>query len=217
MATAALVVAIVSALAAVGAVVYARRLDGTAKEAVAAARASAAASERSADAVERGVALDSGRRRGELTPRFSVSWVSDGRHLRMRFLLTGPPALERLDRLALQVREFEPLQFVALGMKVGWPPEDVFFDRVWAPYRFGGESQDEDGRRCVLDSLPVGDAARCVLEPVPSPPGMSADDWGRLCGSELQLLMDCQLVDWEPWSLLCAIDTTQDSGTVDVP
>ena len=66
----ALIVAIVSALAAVGAVWYARRLDGRASEAVTVAQQSAAAAERSAVASEKRAALESARRHDELTPRW---------------------------------------------------------------------------------------------------------------------------------------------------
>ena len=57
----ALIVAIVSALAAAGAVWYARRLDGRVAEAVTAARQSAAASERSAVAAEQRASLELAR------------------------------------------------------------------------------------------------------------------------------------------------------------
>ena len=66
----ALIVAIVSALATVGAVWYARRLDGRASEAVTVAQQSAAAAERSAVASEKRAALESARRHDELTPRW---------------------------------------------------------------------------------------------------------------------------------------------------
>src|SRR5580700_6804258 len=138
MAIAALVVAVVSAFGALGAVWYARQSGRAADR-------SADASERSADAAERTTVLESGRRRGELTPRFSVSWSRDDQRLRLRVFLAGPPALEQLDGLALQIREFDQLQFVGLAIKLGWPPEDTFFGWVWAPYRFGGESQEGEG------------------------------------------------------------------------
>jgi type II secretory pathway pseudopilin PulG len=93
MAIAALVVAIVSALAAVGAAVYARRLDGRAKEAVAAAGRSAAASEKRA-------ALEGERRHAELTPRFRVRVAPADAEKVFRSLmvaLAGPPELGRVD------------------------------------------------------------------------------------------------------------------------
>jgi len=108
MAIVALIVAIVSALAAAGAVWYARRLDGRVAEAVTAARQSAAASERSAVAAEQRASLELARRHDELTPRFRVSVEPRVDLLRLLVFLQGPPELARLDRLTVTIRDDRP-------------------------------------------------------------------------------------------------------------
>lgn len=86
MVIAALVVSIVAAGAAVGAVWFTRR----------AARSAAA----SATAAEASAALDAQRRHAELTPEFEII-CTVGDHGELRLALTGPAGLDRLDEVTV--------------------------------------------------------------------------------------------------------------------
>lgn len=166
-AVAALIVAIVSALAAVGAVVYGRRLDRTAQRAVAEASRSAAAAERSAVASEKSTALKASRRHDELMPRFRVSLGQpDPGHpvSWMLVSLLGPPELGRLDALTVRIRDDYP------GREIGplppsGPTREQVEAQVWgltgsAPVRVRGSHQTgafagpiRRGARCRLGGV----------------------------------------------------------------
>jgi hypothetical protein len=145
MAVAALIVAIVSALAAAGAVVYARRLDRTAGDAVAAvrdaaaaAKESAAASVRSASAAEATMALETGRRHEELAPRYRVEVTRAGERLAMMSVVrVGPPELGRLDGLTVTIRDTNPFP---TNWKESQMPEpatpEQLAEGIYGPYRF---------------------------------------------------------------------------------
>lgn len=124
---AALVVAIASAVAAVGAVWYARW------SAQSAAR-SADASERSAVASEAAAALETQRRKGELTPRFRVTLEEDPdvEMLRLRVLLAGPPELERLDELTVWIQDDPSWRHIGETL-AKHPTPDRMAGHVWGP------------------------------------------------------------------------------------
>jgi hypothetical protein len=162
MAIAALVVAIVAALAAVGSFWYARRLDERAKDAVAAAQRSATAAEQSAVSAERSAvaseeraALEGQRRHTELTPRFriTVAGANPGvDDLSMSVFLTGPIELGRLDGLTVRIRDDYPER--AQGSQIaGGPSPEQAAAQIWGPYSFvrgsgprGSELADDTGR-----------------------------------------------------------------------
>src|SRR6266852_1116536 len=102
----ALVVSIVSAAGAVGAVWYARRSDR-----------SAATS-----------ALDMWRRNAELMPRFRITCEPSNPGsptLRLGVFLSGPPELERLDALTVTIRDDHPWRGQGTPLAGGPTPEQV--------------------------------------------------------------------------------------------
>lgn len=225
---AALVVAIVSALAAVGAVVYARRLDETAKQAVAAARKSAEASERSATASETRAALEGQRRQAEMTPHFRVSydWESD----RLTVLLAGPPQLEQLDSLTVRIRDDHPWRAEGSPL-AGGPSQEEVAAHIWGPYRFipgtgpgaspGSDigAADATGRVTRTRGMPVGESLPFFLQPT-MPPRWSqqpVENWRRERGTIVRLQLDCIREGWNPWSLACEIDTAPGAASVELP
>jgi hypothetical protein len=167
MVIAALVVAIVSALAAVAAVVYARRLDRAVKQAVAAARRSAVASEERSR-------LETGRRHDELTPRFRVSVKGAGmetfgiENLLLTVFLAGPAALGVLDGLTVMIRN-DHLWRGKVSRVAGGATDEQVAAHIWGPYRFtrssgqGGQAGDSTGRTMVTDGVPVGESLEFSL------------------------------------------------------
>lgn len=117
---AALVVSIVSAVIAAGALWYARLLDRSARQAADAAEKTAGAAVEAAEAAQTSMALEKERRKRELTPRFRVTYeyaLDNGRirtagspAARLRVFLAGPSDLVRLDELTVTIRDDDDLK-----------------------------------------------------------------------------------------------------------
>jgi len=228
MAIAALVVAIVSALTAVAALVYARRLDKAAKEAVAAAQKSAESSARSATASETRAELESQRRQDEMTPHFRLSW--DWEKDRLTMQLTGPPQLGRLDSLTVRIRDDHPWRAEGSAL-AGGPSQEEVAAQIWGPYRFipgsgpgaspGSDvgAADATGRVTPTHGMPVGESLAFALEPT-RPPHWSqqpVENWRRERGTFVRLQLDCVREGWSPWSLAGEVDTAAGAANIVLP
>jgi hypothetical protein len=228
MVVAALIVAIVSALAAVGAVVYARRLDGTVRDAVAAtrdaaaaAKESAVASGRSASAAEARAALEAGRRHSELTPRFRVVVTRENPRVPFPMLsvvLAGPAELGRLDGLTVTIRDARPSMWKEPHMPDGGATPEQIAEVVWGPYRFY-PSTDAAGRVASGEGMQVGEGLSFSLGPTfpPSWSSMEPEAWRVQVGTWLLLRLEARREGWEPWTLTCEIDLAAEPNTVEVP
>jgi len=226
MVIAALVVSIVAALAAVAAVVYARRLDETVRQAVAAARESSAASARSAVAAEGTAALEGERRHAELTPRFrvKVEGANPGvEDLTMTVFLAGPPELGRLDGLTVRIRDDYPGRADMIRI-AGGPTSEQVAAQIWGPYRFrpgvgpDGQAADATGRVTPTRGMPVGESLPFILTPTaqPSWSGQSMFWWRNLQGTVVRLQLECSR-SGELWSLPCEVDVASMPITAEVP
>ncbi len=171
MAIAALVVAIVAALAAVGSFWFARR-------SARAADRSAVAAEKSAGAAEKSAALETARRHDELAPRFRVS-VGPWSHFigektrELTVFLAGPPELGRLDALTVRIRDDRLGRPERPARRRGARPAAP---QVWGPYRFtpgtgpgadpdrGIPGADPTGRVTPTGGMPVGESLPFQLE-----------------------------------------------------
>ena len=226
MAVGALIVAIVSAVAALGAGWYARQLDKTAKAAVAAtrdaaaaAKESAVASGRSASAAEKGVALETGRRHSELAPRFRVVMKREKPQVPLPSLsvfLLGPPELGHLDGLTVTIRDDPHLRDTT--SVDGATPEQIA-EMVWGPYQFP-PSTDATSHVASGEGMKVGDELLFILQrtkpswpPLESNPGA----WQLLTRTLLLLRLEARREGWEPWTLACEIDSTDEQTTIEVP
>lgn len=235
MAVGALIVAIVSALAAVGLTLYARQQDKTARDALeatrvaaAAAKESAAASERSASAAEAAMALETGRRHEELAPRYRVEVIPKGPGIpfpMMSVFLVGPPELGSIDGLTVTIRDTNPWPSSWKESQMPEPatPEQLA-EGIYGPYRFYPDPHtDAAGRVASREGMQVGDELRFSLDPT-SPPSWSSWEqgpWQLWMGTRLLLRLEARREGWEPWTRLCEIDSAVDAGhgraTVEVP
>jgi hypothetical protein len=229
---AALIVAIVSALAAVIAVVYAWRLDRAVKAALdlaegaaAAAKESAAASGRSASAAEAGVKLEAGRRHEELTPQFRVTVRRATPQLpstRLSVVLVGPPELRHLDELTVTIQD--ELRLLRTTSRDGATPEQIA-KMVWAPYQFTPSTDaasSADAASHVASSeegMLVGEELWFILYRTSPPPwtALNPGAWQMLTGTWLRLRLEGRREGWEPWTLPCKIDSKDEQTTIEVP
>jgi hypothetical protein len=217
---AALVVSIVSALGAIGAVWYARRSDRSAT--------------RSAVAAATTAALDMQRRNAELTPRFRITCKPSNPGsptLRLGVFLSGPPELERLDAMTVVIRDDHPWRGQHTPL-AGGPTREQVAAQIWVPYRFtpgtgpGADSvrgipgADPTGRTTPTGGMPVGEELPFQLEPT-HPPSWSQqppESWRQERGTVVRLRLECRRDGREPWTLTCEIDTAGDGPrTVEVP
>jgi type II secretory pathway pseudopilin PulG len=217
MTMAALLVSIVSALAAIAAVWIARRSDRSAAKSAAAAATTAA--------------LDVQRRRAELTPHFRVTCHPSNPGaptLSLNVALDGPPELERLDKLTVTIRDDHPWRGQGAPLAGGATPEEIAA-QVWGPYRFrpntgpGADSTrgipgaDAIGRSTPTGGMPVGEELPLLLEPAWPPPWsqQAQDDWRREQGTVVRLRFECHRDGWDKqWTLPCEIDTAKDHEIV---
>jgi len=82
------------------------------------AKRAAGAAERSAQAAEDLTAIEQRRRHEELTPRLSVEatcWGPGSDRLRVTVRLDGPPGLDRLDHVAVRIRDDQDRSPVTAG------------------------------------------------------------------------------------------------------
>jgi hypothetical protein len=233
MAVAALIVAIVAALAALGSFWYAKQLDEKAKRAVAASERSAAAAEDSARSAERSAAAgersaiagedraaqESSRRHDELTPQFRVVVTRrepTGPFATLSVVLLGPLGLGRLDRLTVTIKD-NPRLPPQVGGKA--TPEQIA-EMVWGPYRF--ISGTDDVRHVASDEgMQVGEELSFTLYRT-SPPSWSLLEsqpgaWQLLAGTLLRLRLEAHREGWEPWTLDREVNSEGEQVTIEVP
>ena len=231
-----------SALAALGAVWYARELGKAADRVAASAKESAAASVKSASAAETVVALDRSRRHEQLTPQFRVTVVRKPQfkfernfEYMMTVYLVGPHELGQLDSLTIRIQDDRPGRAEGPLMP-GGPSREELAAQVWGPRRFvpgtgsfsdpvgTGNVADATGRVMPTSGLPVGEQLEFALEATKPPPWVSwlkdqfADiRWREEVGEHLRIKLECSREGWDDWTLTGRVYTSNFSATVEIP
>lgn len=227
MAVWALIAAIVSAVAAAVAVIYACRMDTTAKralkatqDAAEAAKTSAAASVRSASAAELSVSLEVERRHAELTPRFRAELIPESKTAfpTVTLVLLGPPELGSLDGLKVTIRD---TRRPAAGWKEPGMPEatpEQLDEVIWGPYRFF-DGDDATHRVASKEGMAVGGDRPFGLVPTSAPSWAPAEPeaWRFRVGSLLGLQIEARREGWEPWTVTGKIDASAEPATEEIP
>ncbi|MDG4760742.1 hypothetical protein [Micromonospora sp. WMMD710] len=177
-------------------------------------------------------AIESERRKSELSPRFRVACepLNPGSEdiVRLRVALIGPPGLDRLDRLTVTIRNDHHRRGEGeLQQYMDGPTQEEVKQHVWGPYRFTPHTGPDDaradgmGRQVVYDqSLPIGEELPYQLEH--THPGhwmrsYTQASWLRERGPVIRLAFTAEHKDHGSWYLPCEIETETMPATVQVP
>lgn len=163
-----------------------------------------AVSRRSTDAAVRMTEIERRREHSEMRPQFTLSAQERTDLLaELRVELTGPLALDRLDRIELFLRDDHPRTASQL---TNGPTAEQVAGHVWGPYRFrpGVDGADHETGRYVAEfALPLGEGRPFALDRQ-SPPswntGGSMESWRQeYAGQPVRLTARCYLDGYEPW------------------
>lgn len=179
--------AVLSAVAATGSWMAARRANATSQEA-----------HRTADAV---AGIEKERWQADLTPDFELDIVTTGSNAPLLVLhLAAPDALEKLDEISLFIES----DFRRVGVDESLQPD---VDRhVFGPMRFRPrvDKADSSGRAVSLRDIPVGRGTILALER--TRPGhwmgnRSQESWqAEFAGQPVRLRLTCRRGDYR-WTL----------------
>jgi hypothetical protein len=134
--------------------------------------------------------------------------------LKMQIYLAGPAELERLDALAVSIRDDHPWRGESTPVGGGPTPEQVR-RQIWGRWMFrpgtgpGADSTrgipgaDETGRTTPTSGLPVGEGLPFFLDSTFPPPWSHQDlrAWQEQMGPYLRLLLECVREGQQPWVL----------------
>jgi len=169
------------------------------------------------------------RRHAELAPRIHIGCEPCGSTggMRMAITLTGPPDLERLDKVVVTICNDYNARSEVLSTASG--PYREMSRQLWSRWRFvpgpGVSSESQPGglgRKAFTDGLAIGETLQFVLEPTPKPvwwEGAEAD-WRNSIACELVLALQCSHNGWkDSWRLdvLVPIDPATFMGSADEP
>jgi hypothetical protein len=153
--------------------------------------------------------LERQRRQAELIPQFvfGLKRTPDG-GIAISPKLVGPPALDKLDRLTVTVRD-DTLDHS--NNLAGGPTPEQIAAQVWGPYRFigGADGAPANGRSVAPIPLLLGDDRVFNLEKT-RPPSWSADTgqwWTGLYGeAPVRLTLLCERDGYEPWTVPAEVE-----------
>jgi len=176
------------------------------------AKRSAGAAERSAQAAEDLTAIEQRRRHEELNPRLSVEAACRGPgsdRVRLTVSLDGPAGLDRLDQVAVRVRDDKDRSPVTAG----GPTQEQIAATIWGPYRFvpGVGGADQLGRELPAFPLARGEYRLLEMEPTLQPSWVSTSDWWRqeYADQPIRLEITCTRDGEPPWRSPVEIDQPQ--------
>jgi hypothetical protein len=118
----------------------------------------------STQASEAMTSIERHRWHADLTPQFELTRrVTSGERAELRVALFGPAGLDRLDRVALHIRDDIPGRAPATP---GEPTAEEIPRQIWGPYRFvpGVDGADQTGRRVAPFALLQGNWRPLALE-----------------------------------------------------
>ncbi|MGW6927526.1 hypothetical protein ACWGA9_40765 [Streptomyces sp. NPDC054950] len=147
----------------------------------------------------------------EMTPRFDVTMTrlrrgSDQASLIVTF--EGPPALERLDEIEIEIRDDGYTHGVGLA---GGPDEQQIAQTIWGPYRFqpGINDSSADGRLSPAVPLELGEWLKRSLEQSFPPSWTDRAHWSeQYAGAPVRLWVRCRREGYKPWTLTYNVEVT---------
>lgn len=206
------ITAVVSALAAVVSAVVAGLAWRDAKR-------SAAAAETSAKAAEDLAEIEQRRRHEELTPILLVDGgcgVRGSDRVHLTVSLDGPSGLDRLDQIAVLVRDDRDRTRVTAGE----PNQEQIAATIWGPYRFASavDGADKLGRSVSAFSLIRGDSRSLEMEPTSAPSWVAdSGSWRQQYADQpIRLQITCVRDGELPWRLPVEVPIPQPRFDLDV-
>ncbi|MEU5483479.1 hypothetical protein [Streptomyces mirabilis] len=147
----------------------------------------------------------------EMTPRFDVTITRLGQGSDQASLILtfeGPPALERLDEVEIEIRDDGYTHGVGLA---GGPDEQQIAQTIWGPYRFkpGINDSSADGRLSPAVPLELGEWLKRALEVSLPPSWTDRAYWSqRYAGAPVRLWVRCRREGYQPWTLTYNVEVT---------
>lgn len=194
-----------SAIAATGAWMAARKANRTAE----AANQTSESASATADSVAR---IEKARWHAELTPVFEATIKRrSGGHEELYIKLQGPVHLRHLDAVTVSIIQSDDLEYVST--LAGAVPREEVEQHVWAPYRFtpSSDGADAGGHRVAPFPLQVGRGKPFSFEKTRPPHWWEGGDvnqrWrDKWVNKPMRLRFHCIRGDDEPWSFTQEVD-----------
>ncbi|WP_119581667.1 hypothetical protein [Streptomyces europaeiscabiei] len=147
----------------------------------------------------------------EMTPRFDVTITrlgpdSDQASLMLTF--EGPPALERLDEVEIEIRDDGYDHGTG---RAGGPTAQQIAETIWGPYRFkpGINEATRDGRSLPAVPLELGGWLKRALEESFAPSWTNPAHWGeQYAGTPVRLWVRCRREGYQPWTLTYNVEVS---------
>ncbi|MGW3917762.1 hypothetical protein ACWEBX_40880 [Streptomyces sp. NPDC005070] len=139
----------------------------------------------------------------EMTPQFDITITRRGAGSEQANLLLtfeGPPALERLDSVEIEIRN----DGYTHGVGLSGTEERENAATIWGPYRFcpGIDRATSDGRLSPAVPLELGDWLKRAVEPSFPPSWVDRASWrDRYEGAPVRLWVRCHREGYQPWTL----------------
>ncbi|MBC2906769.1 hypothetical protein [Streptomyces cupreus] len=198
----------VSALAGFGTAVIALRIGRTANQAAHASNRAADRANATADTVAQ---VERERWHHEMTPRFDVTITRLGPNTNQASLLLtfdGPPALERLDAVEVEIRDDG---YTHIANLAGEPTQEQIDETIWGPYRFkpGIDGASPNGRGVPAVPVELGGWLKYALEESFAPSWNDPSYWReRYAGAPVRLWVRCRREGHQPWTLTYNVTVT---------
>lgn len=143
----------------------------------------------------------------EMTPQFDVTITRLGPGTGQASLMLtfeGPPALESLDEVEIEIRD----DGYTHGVGLAGESEQEIADTVWGPYRFkpGIDHATANGRTSPAVSLELGEWLKRAMEESFPPSWTDRESWrDRYAGQPVRLWVRCRREGYKPWTLTCNV------------
>ncbi len=154
----------------------------------------------------------------DLTPQFEVTARASGDATAvLRVELVGPPGLDRLDQVAVSIRD--DIRGRA-PVTAGGPTAEQIAAQVWGPYRFaaGADGADPRGRAVASFDLLLGDWRPLALERTLPPMWTASSSGGghrwrqQYDGKPVRITVHCRREGHGPWTV--PLEIPVDAGDI---
>jgi hypothetical protein len=149
--------------------------------------------------------IERDRWHAELTPIFEATIQSEeGDRATLDLQLLGPLQLRHLDSVEVAITSSDDAD--RTSRTTGGPTEEQINAHVWGPYRFthGADGADEHGHAVAPFPLRVGRGRPFSIERTRPPAWQEGHDraerwWDQWRGKPLKLVITCHRHDTDPW------------------